>query len=87
MGKLDDKISSDKAKEIYSEQLQTDRTRKHVQCIIDEYTDSVQFMEKVKKYAGSEIDSRLFVSGKFWITTIIASAVSAIIGLIISKKL
>ncbi len=85
MGKLDDKISSEKAKEIYSEQLQTDRTRKHVQCIIDEYTDSVQFMDKVKKYAGTEIDSRLFVSAKFWLTTIAASVASAFMALLVGK--
>jgi hypothetical protein len=37
-------------------------------------------MAKVRTYAGQEIDSRLFVSTKFWMATIAAALVSGGIG-------
>jgi hypothetical protein len=38
---------------------------------------TVEIMEKVRKYAGAEIDARLFISMKFWMLTIASSVVSA----------
>lgn len=80
-----DKIPVDKAKAIYAEQLKHDDTRKHVLSILEEYANSVPFMEKVRKYAGSEIDSRLFTSTKFWLTTIASAVVSAGLGILITR--
>jgi hypothetical protein len=34
-------------------------------------------MEKVRKYAGAEIDARLFISMTLWMLTIASSAVAA----------
>lgn len=80
-----DQVSSDKAKEIYTEQLLNDHTRKHVLSIVEEYANSVPFMERVRKYAGAEIDSRLFTSVKFWALTVTSAVVSSAIGLLIGK--
>ena len=38
--------------------------------IIEESLDSVPCMEKVQKYAGMEIDKRLYKSTVFWLTLI-----------------
>jgi hypothetical protein len=79
---LDDHVSSAKAAEIFDNQLKHEQTRQHIISIVNEYVDSVPFMEKVRKYSGMEIDSRLFVSGKYWMLTVASAAVAALIGLI-----
>lgn len=81
---IDDHISSDKADEIFQNKLMHHQTRQHIISIIDDYANSVPFMEKVRKYSSDEIDSRLFTSVKFWLVTIFSAVVSAAIGFIIS---
>jgi len=62
------------------EGLQHERNRQHILGIIKDYTEHADFVEKVRKYAGQEIDGRLFVSTKFWLATIAAALVSGGIG-------
>lgn len=84
---IQSEVSSNKAKNIFQEQLLSEGTRKHILSIVGDYVDSVPFMEKVKKYAGQELDRRMFISSKFWITTASAAAVSALITVFISNLL
>jgi hypothetical protein len=78
---IDDHISSAKATEIFDNQLKHGQTRQHIISIVNEYVDSVPFMEKVRKYSGMEMDSRLFVSGKYWLLTILSAVIASAIGL------
>ena len=50
--------------------LQKETFRVRTKEIIEEYLDSVPCMEKVQKYAGMEIDKRLYKSIVFWLTLI-----------------
>lgn len=62
------------------EGLQHEKSRQHILSIIRDYTDHTDFMDKVRKYAGQEMDSRLFVSTKFWLTTVAGAIVAGAIG-------
>lgn len=62
------------------EGIQHEKNRQHILGIIKDYTEHTDFMEKVRKYAGAEMDSRLFISVKFWAITILSALVSAGIG-------
>ena len=72
---------------VFSEQLDQELTRQRVIQIVDEYVNSVDFMERVKRYAGWEIDSRIFTSTKFWVVTILSAVVTALIGWLSGKFL
>lgn len=77
-------IKQDKFKELFSDQLFHQDTRNYVEKIIKNYIGQVNFMEIVRKYAGMEIDSRLFKSGSYWflliVTTVITSAIAYVLG-------
>ena len=75
-----DYVSSQKAAEIFDKQLMQEATRQRILAIVGEYVDSVPFMEKVRKYAASEMDARLFTSAKFYVTTAIAAFIASMIG-------
>lgn len=62
------------------EGLQHEKSRQHIIGIIKDYTEHADFMAKVKLYAGQEMDSRLFVSVKFWVVTALSALVSGGIG-------
>lgn len=62
------------------EGLQHEKSRQHIIGIIKDYADHADFMAKVRTYAGQEMDSRLFISGKFWAATVISAFVSGGIG-------
>ena len=83
----EDYISSGKAKEIFGEQMKHDDNRAFLQKIISEYVDSVPFMEKVQRYAGMEIDKRLFTTWRYYLTAIVTAIVTTIIALVIGKFL
>lgn len=77
---LDDRISSDKAKEIYKEQLLNEETRRHVRVIIDEYVACVPFMKKVQEYAAEEMDRRVFRSARYWMVVVFTAILTSLIG-------
>lgn len=77
--KVEDRIPAGLATSVF-EGLQHEKNRQHILSIIKDYTDHVDFMAKVRKYAGEEMDSRMFTSAKFWITTVTAAVVSGLIG-------
>ncbi len=82
---LQDRIppaSDDHLWEIVLEGLQHEKNRQHIKLVIAEYVDSVPFMEKVRKYAGMELDSRLYKSVGYWLTIILTSAASVLVGML-----
>jgi hypothetical protein len=72
-------------KNIYNEQLFHEETRTHIKTIISEYVRDIEFVNVVRKYAGMEIDQRSFISAKYWISIIIASVITGIVGIMINK--
>lgn len=66
------------------EGLQHEKSRQHIISIIKDYTEHSDFMGKVRLYAGQEMDSRLFVSAKFWLVTAAAALVSGGIGIAVT---
>lgn len=61
--------------------------RIRVKEIVDEHIGQVEFMKKVREYAGMEIDSRMFTSFRYWLTLIATSAVTSLIGVYIGKHI
>lgn len=83
-GSINEAVSSDfikqeKFKELFSNQLLHEETRDFIKKVIADYVGQVDFMEVVRKYAGMEIDSRLFKSGTYWITLIVTAVVTSAI--------
>jgi len=60
--------------------LGTEKLRVRINEIITEYVNNVDFMKKVREYAGMEIDSRMFRSVQYWTTLIISSIITSGIG-------
>lgn len=86
MSSNDEKIKALSAGE--SEKLLGKETfRKRVNEIITEHVGSVEFMKKVREYAGMEIDSRMFRSFQYWLTLILTSVVTSVIAVIIALAL
>jgi hypothetical protein len=77
-------IEQDRFKQLFSDQLFHATTREYFEQIISDYIGKVDFMEVVRKYAGMEIDSRLFRSISYWfitiITTVITSTIAYLLG-------
>jgi hypothetical protein len=70
---LQDRIPSNLSDEIektFADKMASDVLRKRVKEIFDECIDSVPFMDKVRDYAGREIERRVNQSIGFWIKTI-----------------
>jgi hypothetical protein len=82
--KLEDRVPVNLSATVF-EGLQHEKSRQHILGIIKDYTDHVDFMAKVRKYAADELDSRMFVSIKFWVITATAAALSGIVSILISK--
>ncbi|MFH1077959.1 MAG: hypothetical protein V1745_01590 [Patescibacteria group bacterium] len=55
--------------------------------IICEYVEKVDFMKKVREYAGMEIDSRVFKSWRYWGTLIFSAVITSLIGVMVAKSL
>ena len=81
-GQLGERISGNLSDSVF-EGLQHEKSRQYILGIIKDYTEHSDFMDKVRKYAGQEMDSRLFISTKFWTITIISALISAGIGTVI----
>ena len=82
-GQEGERISGSLSDSVF-EGLQHEKSRQHIIGIIKDYTEHSDFMDKVRKYAGQEMDSRLFVSSKFLLTTIASSLVAAGLGVSIT---
>lgn len=61
--------------------------RARIKEIICEHLESVDFMKKVREYAGMEMDSRVFTSAKYWITLIITAVITSGIGMAVTLYL
>lgn len=90
---LPDATSSDFAESFrgqYTDYLQHEITRERVNSIIADFVGSVEFMKKIREYAGMELDSRMFRSTQYWITTIltalVTSGIGVLLGMLVSKK-
>jgi len=59
--------------------------RQRVITIINEQVGSVDFMKKVREYAGMEIDSRLFTSVRYWVIVVISAMSTSVIAIILTK--
>lgn len=77
--KLQDRVSGSLSHSVF-EGLQHEKSRQHILNIIKDYTEHVDFMNKVRKYAGDEMDSRLFTSVKFWLISVVSAVITASIG-------
>lgn len=75
MATQDEKIKA-LSDEVSEKLLGKEVFRARTKEIICEYLESVEFMKKVREYAGMEIDSRLFTSVKYWLTLILTSIVT-----------
>lgn len=58
--------------------------RKRINEIICEYIEKVQFSDLIKKYAGEEMDKRVFRSMKYWAVVIITALLGSVIGVIVT---
>jgi len=58
---------------------------KRAKEIFDECVGTVDFMEKIRKYASMEFDSRLFTSGKYWGAIILTAIITSAIGFVIAS--
>lgn len=81
---ISDKISSEFSQR-FSEQIDTERMRQKIICIFAEEINKVDFADKVKKYAGEEMDKRVFRSVKYWIIVVLTALISTLIGTFLSK--
>lgn len=66
--------------------LGKEKFRVRINEIICEHINSVDFMKKVREYAGMEIDSRMFTSFKYWATIIITAILTSSIGIVIGQS-
>ncbi len=85
MASTDEKIkalSDEQSEKLLGKEVFRTRTKE----IICEYLDSVEFMEKVRKYAGMEMDSRLFTSVKYWATVVVTGVITSGIGVAITLQ-
>lgn len=78
---ISERISGTLSDDVF-EGLQHEKSRQYIIKIIEDYAKHEDFINRVRKYAGQEMDSRLFISGKFWLTTILSAIISAIIGVV-----
>ena len=65
--------------------MKDEEHRKRIIAIINEQVGSVDFMKKVREYAGMKIDSRLFKSFKYWTIIVLSTIVTSIISIILIK--
>jgi hypothetical protein len=66
----------------FKEQIETEVMRKKIIAIFWEETKDVDFAEIVKKYAGEEMDKRVFRSVKYWAIVVISALITSGIGIV-----
>ncbi len=67
-------------KDVVADRILHEDTRKHIVDIINEYAKTVDFMKLVRSYAAEEMDSRIFRTAQYWITTIMTAIITSAIG-------
>lgn len=90
---IDDRVSADfllgkgdALFEKFSVRMMKDEDyRQRVIAIINEQVGSVDFMKKVREYAGMEIDSRLFTSVKYWIVVILSAIATSGVAIALTR--
>jgi hypothetical protein len=87
-----DRIPSARADEAWVKSTIADvirhaETRKYIKEIVDDVTGSVDFMKRVREYAGMEIDARIFTSWKFYLTAFTTAVLSSVVGVLITNWL
>ena len=63
----------------FEKNLDTEIMRQKIIQIFNEQTEQVEFAKKIKKYAGEEMDKRLFRSAKYWGVVISTAILTSII--------
>lgn len=71
----------------FADHIAHENFRTHVISIMEECTNTVPFMRKIKEYAGEEIDTRIYKSVGFWTKTILIPILVAVGTVIILKLL
>lgn len=92
MAKFDDKISSNVAetdvfRSLFRDRMNHEEFRSRILQIFNEQTNTVSFSKKVKKYAGEEMDNRVFRSVRYWGVVVVTSLISGIIGILMTSFL
>lgn len=85
---LPDRIPADLSRTIektLADQMASEIFRKRVKEIISDEVDTVPFMDKVRGYAGREIDERIFRNGWAIIIFIVSLIITAVVGAFISR--
>lgn len=91
---IDDRIPSsafeDRFEHYFSSKLGSDQMRSKIKEIFGEQVNTVNFANKIKKYAAEEMDNRLFRSFNYWVivilTTMITAGISSFIAILFAKK-
>lgn len=76
-------LSEQESEKLLGKELFRARTNE----IICEYTEKVAFAELIKKYAGEEMDKRVFTSFKYWLTVVLTSVITSGLAFGLSKLL
>jgi hypothetical protein len=71
----------------FSDHIAHQDFRRHVTSIIDDCTNTVSFMQKIKAYASEEIDTRMYKSIDFWVKTVLIPIGVAILTVVCLKLL
>jgi hypothetical protein len=86
---LQEKISSQFANQ-FQDRLEHENTRKKIISVFQEQIKMTDFADLIKKYAGEEMDKRVFRSLQYWsiviITSLITSGIGVAIGYLVTKK-
>lgn len=78
-------ITDNYIRNVFTDRLHHDDTRKYVTEIVTDYAKTVDFMELVRRYAGQEMDSRLFHSAQYWVATIVTAIITSGLGYLIGR--
>lgn len=77
-------ITDNYIRDVFTDRLHHDDTRKYVTGVVNDYAKTVDFMELVRKYAGQEMDSRLFHSTQYWVTTVVTALITSGLGFLLA---
>lgn len=73
---LSEGISSDIAEQLFGKYLETEATRQKIISVTNECLRDIDVVNRVKQYAGEEMDKRLFRSAQYWITVVVTALIT-----------